>query len=201
MRTIIYDKLENLYHRYKGYISTRELLNEGFSGCQIAGLTEENYLERVCHGHYWMVRCGREKPRDYKCIEVCLGSPRAAIAMKSACFYQGIIDVEPKVLMVATQRTDRSKIKMRFPVERHYFSDHNFGIGLKEVRTEFGSYNMYNVERSICDMVRLKDAASQEGFLAEIFCRIKPEKERYERLLKYAEMLRMNGPLSVFKNQ
>lgn len=201
MRTITYYKLENLYKRYKGYISTKELLNEGFSNRQIADLVKENYLERVCYGHYWMMQCGHKKPKDYKCIEVCLGSQRAVIAMKSACFYQEIIDTEPEVLIVATERTDRSKMKMRFPVERHYFSDSNFRIGLRSVKTEFGSYNIYNVERSICDMIRLKNVASWEGFLEEISCRIMLEKEQHEQILRYAKMLRMNNMLPTFKNQ
>lgn len=33
-----------------------------------------------------------KKPNDYKCIEVCLSDPKAVIAMKSACYYQGLIE-------------------------------------------------------------------------------------------------------------
>ena len=50
MRVATYYKLEDLYGKYGGYISTRELLGEGFSNRQIAALTEENYLEKVWHG-------------------------------------------------------------------------------------------------------------------------------------------------------
>ena len=191
--------------KYKGYISTKELLNEGFSNGQIACLTEEKYLEKICHGHYWMAQCGQEKPKDYKCIEVCLGNPRAVIAMESACYYQGMLEAEPEVLTVATERTDRSKIKVAFPVERHYFSNSNFHMGVKAVKTEFGSYHIYNVERSICDIVRLNDEASQDKIqdkiLAELSFHVNQEEAQYERILKYAEMLRLNGALSVLRKQ
>ncbi len=187
MRIETYYKLEDLYKRYSGYISTKELLDEGFSNRQISGLTEENYLEKVCHGCYWMPRCGYKKPEDYKCIEVCLSDPRAVIATKSAWFYQGIIKTEPDVLSIATKRTDRSKINMNFPVERHYFSDSNFHLGKKRVETKFGSYNIYNVERAFYDMVRLKD-----GAIIEISNQLKAESEYHERIRKYAEILRWN---------
>lgn len=157
MRIATYYRLENLYRKYAGYISTRELLDEGFTNRQIAILTEENYLEKVCHGCYWMLQCGHKKPNDYKCIEVCLSDPRAVIAMKSACYYQGLIESEPDVLVIATERTDRSTINMRFSVERHYFSSSHFQYGMEKVETKFGKYNIYNVERSVYDMVRLKD--------------------------------------------
>lgn len=158
---------------------------EGFSNRQIAALTEENYLEKVCHGCYWMLQSGYKKPDDYKCIEVCLSDPKAVIAMKSACYYQGLMESEPDVLAVATERTDRSMIKMKFPVERHYFSSSHFQIGIKKIVTEFGKYNIYNIERSFCDMVRLKDEA-----VIEVFNHIKAQTAQCERISRYSEMLK-----------
>lgn len=185
MRITTYYRLENLYRKYSGYINTKELLDEGFSNRQIAVLTEENYIEKVCHGCYWMLRCGYKKPDDYKCIEVCLSDPRAVIAMKSACYYQGIIESEPDVLAVATERTDRSVIKMKFPVERHYFSSSHFQHGIERVETKFGKYNIYNIERSICDMVRLKDET-----VIEVLDHMKEQTAQYKRILGYGELLK-----------
>mgnify|MGYP007123074709 FL=1 len=189
MRSGTYERLECLYQRYKGYISTRELLGEGFTNRQIAFLTEETYLEKVCHGHYWMLQCGYRKPFDYKCIEVCLSNPRAVISLESACYYQGITGTEPKALTVATQRTDRSAMKMNFPLERHYFSDGNFRTGIERVRTELGSYNIYNAERSLCDLIRLERRDADDKIIMEVFDFIKARKERYGRISKYAELL------------
>lgn len=185
MRIATYYRLEDLYGKYGGYISTKELLSEGFSNRQITVLTDENYLEKVCHGCYWMLRCGHKKPDDYKCIEVCLSDPRAVIAMKSACYYQGLIDAEPDVLTVVTERSDRSVIKMKFPVERHYFSSSHFQYGIKRIETKFGEYNIYNIERSFYDMVRLKDET-----VIEVFDPKKMQTAQYERISGYAGMLK-----------
>ena len=185
MRITTYYKLEDIYRKYGGYISTRELLGEGFTNRQIAVLTEENYLEKVCHGYYWMMQCGHNKPNDYKCIKVCLSDPRAVIAMKSACYYQGLIESEPDVLTVATERTDRSAIKMKFPVKRHYFSSSHFQYGMRKIETKFGKYNIYNIERSVCDMVRLKDET-----VVEVFNHIQAQTTQYERISEYSEILK-----------
>ena len=96
MRANTYGKMNHLYKKYRGYTSTRGLTEEGLTNRQISVLAEEGYLERVCHGHYWMLQCGYEKPYDYKCIEACLSNPRAVISMKSACFYQGMTEQEPE---------------------------------------------------------------------------------------------------------
>ncbi len=188
MRTNTYGKLHNLYKSHRGYISTRGLADEGLTNRQIAVLTEEGYLERVCYGHYWMLRCGYEKPYDYKCIEACLSNPKAVISMKSACFYQGMLETEPEVLVVSTERTDRSAMKTNFPIERHFFSQNNFRLGLKNRKTEFGCYNIYDVERSICDILRLDDRDTNDNLLIEMIDFRKLKKSQYERLLKYAEL-------------
>lgn len=193
MRSATYYKLEHLYERYRGYISTRDLLKEGFTNRQIAFLTDEAYLEKVCHGYYWMLRCGHGKPFDYKCIEVCLSNPRAVISMESACYYQGFMRTEPPILSVATERTDRSAIKMKFPVERHYFSGNNFRIGIERTLTEFGAYNIYNAERSVCDILRLERGDMDSPIIVEIFDAIKGRKEQSKRMREYAKLLKVKG--------
>lgn len=186
MRTNTYVKLEGVYKRYRGYVETRELLKEGFSNRQISALVEEGYLEKVSHGYYWLSGGHCTKPQDYKCIEVCLSNPRAVICMDSALYYQKAITEEPEYLSIATERTDRSMLKMNFPIRRHYFSSSNFQIGKRKQETEFGCYSIYDIERSICDVRRLEPQRTLEF----IDC-VKNNEQQYKRLLKYAKLLRV----------
>ena len=182
MRNNTYIKFENLCQKIKGYVGTKRLMEEGFSNRQIAVLAKEGYLEKICHGYYWIMG-EQDKPKDYKCIEVCLSDSKAIVCMESALYYQGQIEEEPECLSVATERTDRSLLKMNFPVNRHYFLGKNFEIGMKQTKTEFGIYNIYDIERSICDIVRL---GIDDFGISDEMCRNK-------RLMKYAELLRVKG--------
>jgi predicted transcriptional regulator of viral defense system len=190
MRRNTYKRLESVYRKYKGYIGTKELLEEGFTNRQIAFMTEEGYLEKVCHGYYWLAGNNEDKPSDYKCIEVCLSDPRAIICMNSALYYQGMIKDEPEYLSVATARTDRSLLSMDFPITRHYFSTNNYLIGARKEKTEFGCYNIYDVERSICDVLRLESYID-----IEIADKAKANEEQRRRILRYAELLRVKQKL------
>lgn len=186
MRANTYVKLEMVYKKHRGYIETQKLLEAGFSNRQIAVLVEEGYLEKVSHGYYWLSGGQCMKPQDYKCIEVCLSNPKAVICMGSALYYQKMIAEEPEYLSIATERTDRSVLKMNFPTRRHYFSGSNFQIGRRKQETEFGCYYIYDVERSICDMQRLEPQIT-----LEFIDRVKDNEQQYKRLLKYAELLRI----------
>lgn len=190
MRENTYIKIGALYSRYRGYVGTQDLLSEGFSNRQISVLVEEGYLEKICHGHYWIAGRQYRKPSDYKCIEVCLSNPGAVICMDSALYYQGVLPAEPDHLSVATERTDRSMMKMNFMVQRHYFSKGNFNVGIRKKETEFGRYNIYDIERSVCDLYRLGGEIE-----IEIVDQIKRNACLYDRLLKYAEKLQIKREL------
>lgn len=190
MRINTYVKLESMYRRSRGYVRTKELLEAGFSNRQIAVLTEEGYFEKICHGHYWLAGGQYKKPLDYKCIEVCLCNPRAVICTSSALYYQGVLKTEPECLSVATERTDRSMLKMNFPIKRHYFSVNNFLAGIIKKDTEYGYYNIYDIERSICDMLRLESEMA-----IEVIDTVRNNERQYKRLLAYAELLRVKWQL------
>jgi hypothetical protein len=120
MRENTYIKIETLYRKYRGYVETKNLLAEGFSNRQISTLVNEGYLQKVCYGHYWLSGKQCKKPFDYKCIEVSLSNPDAVICMNSALYYQGVLSAEPDYLSVATERTDRSMMKMLLDTEGEF---------------------------------------------------------------------------------
>lgn len=185
-----YMKCYQLSEKYNGYISTSELMREGLTNRQISEFTANGMLEKVCYGIYWFNCADYAKPDNYKAIEICRNNPRAVICADSACFLQGLIEIEPAVVSVATQRDDRSKMAMNFPVTRHYYSGSIFSEYQKTVRTDFGQYKVYDIERSVCDCIRFKNTID-----ADIFClvieRYREQETAKNRLICYAEKLHM----------
>ena len=187
MRDKTYEKLD----KYAGYIGTEQLLKDGFTNRQIACFVEEKLLERICHGYYWVIKPVCKKPGSYKEIEVCLSDPRAVICADSACFYLGLIQEEPNVLSVATSRNDRSAIRMTFPVKRHYFSQSDFFQISQNITSDFGDYNIFDIERSVCDCIRLKKDIDVYIFEQIIDSYRNLEHRQKERMQAYAKRLRM----------
>ncbi|MCI8372867.1 MAG: hypothetical protein HFI75_10845 [Lachnospiraceae bacterium] len=185
-----YKKCCRLAERYKGYIDTSELLLEGLTNRQISEFVANGMLEKVCYGTYWFDCAEYVKPDAYKAIEICRSNPKAVICADSACFYQGLIEIEPSVVSIATRRDDRSKFAMNFPVSRHYYSSNYFAEHQKVVETEFGQYIVYDVERSVCDCIRFKKYIDEDIFCLVIDC-YRKQKKAINRLTDYAEKLHM----------
>ena len=154
MRQSTTERYKGLKKKYKGYISTRELLKEGFSNRQIYCMQEEGLLEKISNGHFWMSGLGLKKPADYKAVEVCFVNKNAVVVADSACFYHGLIDVEPKKLSVGTKRNDRRLMTFPFPVTRHYLAQPSYENRMLTVKTKYGNYNIYDIDRSVWDCMR-----------------------------------------------
>lgn len=183
-------RIERLSRKYKGYISTEELLREGITNRQIGVFVDIEMLERVCHGYYWFHCSAFSKPWDYKAVEVSYSDPESVICADSACFYLGLIDKEPDRLSVATRRSDRRRLHMNFPVLRHYYSERMFPEYQKVMETEFGKYQVYDIERSVCDCIRFRDDLEEDIFAYVLEC-YKKRNQKGDKLLEYAKKLRL----------
>ena len=192
MRQATYEKISGLSRRYHGYMRTEQLLAEGITNRQIAVLRQEDILERITVGIYWVKCDDIKKPEDYKMIEVSLGNENAIICADSACFLQGLIYVEPKVLSIATRRSDRKQMSMNFQIARHFYSDASFEQDYHKVQTKFGAYKVYDIDRSVCDCIRFRNDIDQDIFELVIESYRKSSQRQTDRLLEYAEKMRVN---------
>ena len=180
-----------LTEKYKGYIDTEDLMKEGLTNRQIGLLTAEEKLEKIAHGHYWVNSDAYGKPEDYKAVEVARVNENAVICADSAWYYMGLIDVEPQVLSIATKRSDRHKMKMNFEVSRHYFSEQAFEDEKHVFDTKYGSYNVYGIDRSVCDCIRFREDIDKDIFELVIENYRKYDKKNEERLMAYAKAMRI----------
>lgn len=192
MRQHTYERVENLYHKGYKYITTKDLLKEGFTNRQIFSLQQEGYLEKIANGCFWLTHEGAEKPYDYKAVEVGLVNKEAVIIADSACFYQGLIDIEPSSLSIATRRNDRHKMVFPFEVTRHYFAESGYDEGKRKIETSFGDYHVYEIGRSVCDCIRFRESIDGDIFnlIIENYQKEYHDKRMKERLLAYARMMK-----------
>ncbi len=192
-----YQKVMDLFESGNGYRDAAELKQAKITTVQIKELVNKGIVERVSHGHYWLVDEENGKPENYRMIEACRVNPRAVICADSACYYHGLIDVEPERLSVATLKTDRSRMQLNFPVCRHYYSDLAFGQDMKEVDTPYGTIRVYDVERSVCDAIRFRADVGDEMLQLIIDRFLQRDTNQMDRLLAYADAMRVGKIVRV----
>lgn len=186
-----YQKAIELFENAHGYLSASALKEAKITTVQIRELVNKGIVERVSHGHYWLIDTKNGKPENYRMIEACRVNPRAVICADSACYYHGLIDVETERLSIATLKTDRSRMQLNFPVCRHYYSDLAFEQDLQEIDTPYGTIRVYDVERSVCDAIRFRADVGEEMLQLIIDRFLQRGTNQMDRLLSYADAMRV----------
>lgn len=186
-----YQRVLKLFESGNGYQSAADLKKAKITTVQIKELVNQGIVERISHGHYWFIDKDAGKPENYQMIEACMVNPRAVICADSACYYHGLIDKEPERLSVATLKTDRSRMQLNFPVCRHYYSDLAFEQDMSVVNTPYGSFRVYDVERSVCDCIRFQNDIGEEMLQLIIERFLARDTNQMERLLQYADDMRV----------
>lgn len=186
-----YEKVTKLFRDGNGYRNAAQLKEAKVTTVQIKELVKKGILERVSHGHYWLIDEEKGKPENYEMIEACMVNPRAVICADSACYYHGLLEEAPEKLSVATLKTDRSKMQLNFPVTRHYYSDLAFEQDLEVFDTEYGPVRIYGLERSVCDTIRFREDIGAENVDRIVSNYMKRENRQMDRLLAYADAMRV----------
>ena len=65
MRESTVEKLQPIINSGRGYVTTTELLNTGFTNRQISELLEMGELEKISHGQYWLIHSEIPKLKEY----------------------------------------------------------------------------------------------------------------------------------------
>ena len=186
-----YEKVTKLFREGNGYRNAAQLKEAKVTTVQIKELVEKGIIERVSHGHYWLIDEKKGKPDNYRMIEACMVNPRDVICADSACYFHGLIKEEPEKLSVATLKTDRSKMQLNFPVTRHYYSDLAFDQDMEVIDTPYGPLRIYALERSVCDTIRFRDDIGSKAVGSIVRSYMKQENRQMERLLAYADAMRV----------
>ena len=185
-----YDKVNALFEEGNGYLPTRKMLDNKITTIQIRTMLEEGKIEKISHGNYWNLMSGKKKPKHYKMLEACMTNKKAVICSLSACYFHGLLEEEPDKLYVATARTDRGGMKLNFPVSRHYFSVSSFEDNVLNVKTGGGSIRIYDMDRSVCDCIRLEKEIGRDTVELVVENYMKSKKKKPTHLLKYADRMR-----------
>ena len=186
-----YEKVTKLFRDGNGYRNAAQLKDAKVTTVQIKELVSKGILERVSHGHYWLIDEEKGKPENFEMLEACMVNPRAVICADSACYYHGLIQKAPERLSVATLKTGRSKMQLNFPVTRHYYSDLAFEQDLEVVKTPYGQIRIYALERSVCDTIRFRADIGIETVEHIVQNYMKLENRQMGRLLAYADAMRV----------
>ena len=185
------EKLSDLAELRNGYLSITEAQGLGISRTYIQEYISANGFERVARGLY-------KSPdvwTDYLYI-ISLKNERAVYSFDTALMLNGLTEREPSDIFVTVSRAYNASHLRSTGIIVNYVRDEWVDLGRTVAKTTYGNeVSVYDMERTICDILRVKDKKDPQMFVYAIKEYAKSANKNLPRLMKYAKVLGVEAEL------
>ena len=186
------DQLETLFIEHGGYLTRSQVDEAGLEPKLLAQLIELDKAERVQRGVYRLSDAPLQNHEEL--LEVSLRVPYGVICLASALAFHELTTFIPKKIHLAVPQK-RKPPKLEYPpLAIHYFSDSTYGYGIETHDVGGHSIKVYNIEKTLVDLLRLKQQALFAEGLKHYLARHKP-KPNLQDLLAAARVGRVEKRL------
>lgn len=171
--------------RTKKYVTTKEVENVGISRRFLGFLVAKNKIIRLSRGIYTLPN---ELEDDYFIIGN--KSKYAIFSNLTALYFHGLCDRIPVKYDVTVKSGYKGSLQKNDNINLYYVKKENFELGLTTIETNYGNnIRVYDVERSICDIIKNKNKLDLELFNKAIRNYYYSKNKNIIRLYDYAEKL------------
>ncbi|MBO4706614.1 MAG: type IV toxin-antitoxin system AbiEi family antitoxin domain-containing protein [Spirochaetaceae bacterium] len=163
-------------------ISTSQVLALGFSKAMLSKYVAAKSLVRVCHGIYALP----DTIIDSLYV-LHQRSDSLVFSHESALFLNGLSDRTPFLATVTIPSDMTLSPAIKKECACFYIQPDLYEVGFEERRTTFGNpVRCYNMERTICDILRSRNRLDEETVISAIKNYSKSPKKDLYRLYEYA---------------
>lgn len=170
------------------FFRTKELNEQGFTNYKISKLVDEGVLVKVYQGVYAL--------GDVDTIEICdinVIVENGVVSLKSAAYYYKLLDGEEGKIEITLNR-DQKPPKLPYDFFSYYYTTSKFyEIGLNVIDQNGRNLKIYDIERTVCDIIRHRSKYDSYIVREVMDNYIKRETCDIGKLLDYASQLRVRS--------
>ena len=179
------EQLQELLEKRNGYLLSQDVIESGISKTYMSEFVKKYELERVAQGVY----ISADTWQDDLYI-LCLKNAKAILSYETALHIHELTEREPSEMHVSVPYTYNAKHLRDRGVCVHQITNDLYDMGVTTATTKFGNLvTVYDMERTICDMVKARSKKDAQMFLYAIKEYSRSKKKDISKLMRYAERL------------
>ena len=187
-------ELTAIAQEHGGLIETKIAVAHGISKAMLSKLYKENRLHRIAQGQYIL-------PDDMQdeLLSISKRSEQIIFSHETALVLHGISDRTPfeHTITVPSDYTPSAAIKSQCKV--YYIKPELFDLGRTALKTLAGNdVPAYDLERTICDVVRSRNKLGTETFLSALKLYAANPRKDLNKLNSYAKKMRVENILRPY---
>ncbi len=184
-----YIEFKKIFDKYHGVVRTSEFVEAGYHHKYLKEFTDKGIIRRIKRGYYeWQYE---EIISDVAIITRLF--PDATIYLNSALYIYGYIDRTPNEWHLAVARgSARARFEIDYPkIKPYYIAENYMTIGQTKIIHEGHKVNIFDKDRTICDLVRYSNKLDREIVNQGIKSYIEDPQKNISNLMRYARKLRV----------
>ncbi|WP_411348581.1 Abortive infection protein AbiEi [Paenibacillus sp. WLX2291] len=191
-----YLDIQKFFEEHNGIMDSASLVKKGFNSYNLNKLEKMGVITKIKRGLYALPDVKKELP---DMVEAALYVPKGVICLYSALAHHELGTFTPSEYNFAISRKQsKPSLPIYPPIRLHYFDNDTFGIGIEEVDINGYLVKVYDLERTICDVIKFRnklDANIVKESLKQYFTNKKID---YNKLMQYAEKMRVKFILNNY---
>ena len=179
------DKILQLTQENNGYITTKEIVDNGLSKMALKRLCDNGLLKRVSTGYYSLPNMIND---DY--YKIIYKSKNAVFSYNTSLFLHELSDRTPLYFDVTVPRGYGGPLQNIDVVSLHYVDKNILNLGMEIIKSPFGmDIKCYDVERTICDIIKNKNNMDKEIYTKALKWYAEKKDKDMLKLAKYSKKL------------
>ena len=179
------EKILQLIQRNNGYITTKEIVDNGLSKMALKRLCDNGLLKRVSTGYYSLPNMIDD---DY--YKIISKSKNAVFSYTTSLFLHELSDRTPLYFDVTVPRGYGGPLQNIDVVSLHYVDNNILNLGMEIIKSPFGmDIKCYDVERTICDIIKNKNNMDKEIYTKALKWYAEKKDKDMLKLSKYSKKL------------
>ena len=187
-------KLEKLIQKNNGVISTKKVTEAGIPRTYLSEFVKRGILERLERGVYISKDC-----YDDEMYRLQIKYEQAIFSHDTALFLHDLTDRDPLQYAVTVKTGYNTKNIKASGAKVYTIKKELYDLGLITVKTSFDRVvKTYNMERTICDIVRSRSQVDIEILIDALKRYTKRKDKNLPQLMRYADKFRITSILRKY---
>lgn len=177
-----------------GIVTAADAAACGISRAMLSKLCKEEKIQRIAHGQYTLPS---ELPDEM--LVISKRSEQIVFSHETALYLHGISDRTPFEHAITVPSGSRPSAIARSACKVYYVKPELLSLGKTTLPTPMGNdVPAYDLERTICDVIRSRSRMGTETFLAALKLYAADPKKDLNKLYAYAKQLRVVNVLRKY---
>lgn len=182
-----YKKIKDIFRKNGWYARTKDIIEAGIHTSYLYQLLDKDMVTKIKRGLYhWN---DNQLDIENELVEVSKIIPNGVLCLLSALDYHEMTTYSSWEHYVAIYRDSHSPVLPDYPpIKIFYFAEKQFETGIKEVKMTNNKVKVYDLEKTLCDLLRFRTKIGMDVVKDALQEYVKRKDRNIPKLLNYAQI-------------